>query len=263
MELLLTFQNLQESRIPINYQYYISSWLYKVLSTGDENYATFLHEQGYRVEEREVKNFKHFCFSFLQFTDWSKDNEFFYIKGPELWLRVRFHVDEALKNFVKGLFQDQMLRIKNGPNSMAIFATKSVDLVDTKAGKLPIRFRAISPIVISRKQENGNDRYLKPGEEGYEDLFMHNLVDKVKASFMQWNNSWNPADWHLKILTPPEQIKSKKITIKPDTDKIEVRGFLFDFELNAPHEAIIVGLESGFGKECGQGFGFTDILFER
>lgn len=263
MELNITFQNLQESRIPINYQYYISSWLYKVLSAGDEEYATFLHDQGYQVAENEIKSFKHFCFSFLQFTDWSKDNQFFYVKGPELWLRIRFHIDEALKNFVKGLFQDQMLRIKNGPNSMAIFATKSVDLVDTKPGNLPARIRAVSPIVISRKQENGKDLYLKPGDDDYESIFIHNLVDKVRSSHFEWNNSWETEDWNLKILTLPEQIKSKKITIKPDTDKIEVRGFLFDFELNAPHEAISVGLESGFGKECGQGFGFTDIIFER
>ncbi len=51
--------------LPLNYQYPLSAWIYKVLARGDRGFAEFLHEQGYKMENQ--KTFKLFTFSNLRF----------------------------------------------------------------------------------------------------------------------------------------------------------------------------------------------------
>ncbi|MCU0430987.1 MAG: hypothetical protein MUF42_13565 [Cytophagaceae bacterium] len=64
MILNLTFENPQAiSAIPLNYQYYLGSWVYKIIAEGDHDFARFLHQKGY---VQGAKNFKLFTFSMLQ-----------------------------------------------------------------------------------------------------------------------------------------------------------------------------------------------------
>jgi len=44
--------------LPLNYQYPLSSWIYKVLQKGDAGLSDFLHREGYRLENG--KTFKLF-----------------------------------------------------------------------------------------------------------------------------------------------------------------------------------------------------------
>lgn len=256
MELLLTFQNLGTAHIPYNYQYYISSWIYSVLAKGDASYAQFLHDSGYQVAADKHRNFKHFCFSRLWMENYEPTKEGLIIKGPNLQLSIRFHIDEALKTFVMGLFKEEILKIKNGIDSHAIFLTQSVEMKEVKVVDSPAHIRMLTPLVIGKKQDNGNDLYLEPYHEGFKTLFMYNLIDKVKSSHLEWNDAWKPEEWDISVLTPRDKVKSNKITIKQDTNPIDIRGYLFDFELRAPLEVIKVGLESGFGKHGSLGFGF-------
>ena len=55
MRILLNLQsNTKRKFIPMNYQYYISAWIYKVLKEADSEYATFLHNQGYGKNESHL-----------------------------------------------------------------------------------------------------------------------------------------------------------------------------------------------------------------
>lgn len=51
----------KRQHLPFNYQYPVSSWIYKVLSKADKEFATILHELGYKIENG--KTFKLFTFS--------------------------------------------------------------------------------------------------------------------------------------------------------------------------------------------------------
>ncbi len=68
MRIKITF-NLPGSRLvlPLNYQYPLSAWIYKVLENGDHDFSKFLHEHGYRHDSN--KAFKLFTFSNLLFPD--------------------------------------------------------------------------------------------------------------------------------------------------------------------------------------------------
>ncbi len=39
--------SLYGNKLPINYQYELSAWIYKVIALGDESYARWLHENGF------------------------------------------------------------------------------------------------------------------------------------------------------------------------------------------------------------------------
>lgn len=48
--------------LPLNYQYPLSAVIYKILRRADQEYASFLHETGYRAAN-SLKSFKLFTFS--------------------------------------------------------------------------------------------------------------------------------------------------------------------------------------------------------
>jgi CRISPR-associated endoribonuclease Cas6 len=51
----------KQRMLPMDYQYHISAWIYKVLKQADEDFALFLHEKGYG--KNDPKLYKLFCFS--------------------------------------------------------------------------------------------------------------------------------------------------------------------------------------------------------
>lgn len=260
MELHLTFQNPRPTLIPIDYQYYLSSWIYNILSKGDETYSTFLHDHGYKTPTNS-KIFKLFSFSRLLFEyDQSRDKSSFIIRSPELTMKARFKVDQAIESFVKGLFHDQVLKLKNGYNSMASFDVKTVETRQIQVIEDHAIIRATSPIVISQKTNKGQEEYLSPLHDNFETLFLANLFDKYLASGESLKPIWQQMTPSFKLINP-HYLKSKLVTIKSESrHETKVRGWTFDFELVAPREVIEIGLLGGFGKECGMGFGFGEAL---
>lgn len=58
----ITFNRTGKQRmLPMDYQYYLSAWIYKVLKQADSDFASFLHEKGYG--QSETKLYKLFCFA--------------------------------------------------------------------------------------------------------------------------------------------------------------------------------------------------------
>jgi CRISPR-associated endoribonuclease Cas6 len=51
--------------LPLNYQYPISAWIYRVMANADNEFTRALHESGYKIENG--KSFKLFTFSKLSF----------------------------------------------------------------------------------------------------------------------------------------------------------------------------------------------------
>jgi CRISPR-associated endoribonuclease Cas6 len=121
-----------------------------------------------------------------------------------------------------------------------------------------MRFRALSPICISEPVErNGKltSQYLSPNDAGYEKRFFDNLREK----YLSANEGVKELTGNCKltILSTP---KSKLITIKQGTPaESKVRGYQYDFEIEAPKELMEVGYYTGFGSMNSMGFGLTKI----
>lgn len=270
MELKITFSNpTANTPIPIDYQYYLSSWMYKIISKGDEEYAGFLHDTGYRIPTSSTietpslgrsRVFKLFNFSNLHIPKFKIDKDMLYVQNETISLKARFKVDRALENFIKGLFTGQSLTIKNGFNQMAEFAVTSVETDSIEFEETSLQLKALSPIVISKKRTDGSDEYLSPDHDDYEQLFFHNLLGKYMAAGGQLKPEWQDAV-HTFRLNRNKKVQSKLISItKPNQTPIKVKGYLYEFELQAPSELIKMGLLSGFGKENAMGFGFGDKI---
>ncbi|MDD3357158.1 MAG: CRISPR-associated endoribonuclease Cas6, partial [Dysgonamonadaceae bacterium] len=87
--------------IPINYQYPLSAAIYKILDKGDAAYASFLHEKGYG------KGYKLFTFSDLK-GKFRVRGDRMELMNNQIELLVNFHLPEASRKFIEGLFKTQV-----------------------------------------------------------------------------------------------------------------------------------------------------------
>ena len=60
MRFKLTFESKTRNKqpvIPINYQYPVSSWIYKMIHTGNSEFAEWLHSKGYMDQNKQFRLF--------------------------------------------------------------------------------------------------------------------------------------------------------------------------------------------------------------
>src|SRR4051794_13075965 len=108
MRLKLTLQTLHHPAfLPFNYQYPLSSAIYKIIRSADKEFATFLHNKGYG---EGYKSFKLFTFSDIK-TSFIKNGDRMQLQNDHAELLVCFYIPQAAENFIKGLFLNQRLEI--------------------------------------------------------------------------------------------------------------------------------------------------------
>lgn len=260
MRLQLTLQHRSNQVLPINYQYLISSWIYRTLGNANPEFATWLHENGY---ERSGRKYKLFTFSSLRPRRYAINREAktIILEQSPTQIEITFHIDEAMQNFVMGLFQKQQFQLQSGTAFNAQFEVESIDLQAKPIFVPTMRFRLQSPLCISRNEEGKEHaQYLHPEQEGYTELLLQNLLRKQQAIQLQTvgteiNNEIKiDFPYQFQVLSAP---KSKLIHIKGT----KIRGYLFDFELTAPTDLLELGYFAGFGeKNSALGMGMVRIL---
>ena len=236
----------------MDYQYYLSAWIYKVISNADHDFANFLHTFGYTTGS---KRFKLFCYSPFDFGRpvlW-KEKALFEINTDQLFLYVSFHLAEAAEKFIIGLFNNQQVYVGDQFNGLDLVVRQVERLLEPVLTN-KMNYRAVSPVVISQKDDNGKyARYLAPTDNDYDNLLLHNLLNK-------YNSVPNTAslpenlNFEFKLDSTP---KSKLVTIKPYTpEQSKVRGFVYDFTLTCPVEIQRFILAAGIGEKNSTGFGW-------
>ncbi|MCB9329625.1 MAG: CRISPR-associated endoribonuclease Cas6 [Lewinellaceae bacterium] len=262
MQFKITLQRLSpESAIPINYQYELSAWIYKVLREADAGYADFLHRKGYTSGR---KSFKLFCFSQLQVSRRRIEGDRLHLLSQTVELHLGFYLDRTAEEFVRGLFQEQTFRLGDR-KSQVRFGVQTVEMRPPALPAAPglVRIRTLSPLVIGRKNADGNDDYLHPDDPDFAPLLFLNLQEKYAAATGQPPPAWWDATrfGFRPVGQPP---KSQLITIKSGTTaETRVRGWRFDFELDVPGELVEVGVLAGFGRMNSEGFGFGEVVGSR
>jgi len=119
MQFLLQLVSTKQSAIlPINYQYPLSAATYKILSKGNAGYAQFLHEEGYG------KGYKFFTFSDVK-GKFKRKGDRLQLLDNTLELVVCFHLPEASRTFIEGLFRSQEIVIAD-KKSKATFNVQSI-----------------------------------------------------------------------------------------------------------------------------------------
>lgn len=244
--------------LPFNYQYELSSWIYKVLQQSDERYSYFLHEQGY---VHAKKQFKLFCFSNMELRPSPKPQaEGLLLQNDILSFRISFYALEASEHFVVGLFMHQKGSIGNTKHRID-FVVERIEAHPLGQLAEQMRLKTVAPLVVARKKANGYDDYLHPQEVDFKELFLKNLLDKYQAAGQELQAEWQDYAFELEVYEP---IKSKLVHIKQGTEGLtKVKGYLFSFRLKAPQALMELGLLAGFGKENAQGFGACEIVKDK
>lgn len=170
---LITKQSNQ--RLTFNYHYPLGAAKYKIIERAHETYAHFLHEQGYK---HGGKSFKFFTFSDLQ-TPFTREADKMVMATNTAHLTIGFEVPDAAENFIKGLFMNQQIDIADSSNK-ASFIVEQVNSTTKQVftNNKILTFQPMSPLVVGRSNERGNDDYVSPEEPDFSLLFNTNLISK-------------------------------------------------------------------------------------
>jgi CRISPR-associated endoribonuclease Cas6 len=254
MELLLKLSRKTGHVLPANYQYALSSWIYKVISRADTEYSTFLHEKGFVFEGRK---FKMFTFSQLDLRPYELSGNQIRLLGKEITLVIRFLVDSGVEHFIKGLFMEQRFGLGDR-NNVVDFEVTAVETAASPVFKDKMQYQCLSPVCVSRLRPDGSAEYLSPADPGYGQLLVANLQRKARALATEDHEMVAaPAEMHFRLLNNP---RKKGIHIKEGSEShTQVIGYLFHFELTATAELHETGYFAGFGEKNSMGFGCVAV----
>lgn len=255
MRFRLTLNRTTKQRmLPMDYQYYISAWIYKVLRYADEDFAHFLHEKGYGQDAPKL--YKLFCFSPLDFGRpvlW-KDKKLFEIDAHDIVFKISFDVPEAASNFIKGLFMQQSFYLGDKFNGIDFTVTQVEALAEPLFAEL-MNYHLVTPWVVSYQTEQDQyPKYLSPDNERFNALAIKHLVEKYNNT----RNSVNILNDQIK-LDITTSFKRAGFVIKPGTrEESRVVGNLFDFELSTPVEVHQMIWNAGVSEKSSSGFGWVE-----
>jgi len=246
----------KQRMLPMDYQYYISAWIYSVLKQADSDFARFLHEKGYGQDASKL--YKLFCFSPMDFGKpklW-KEKKLFEIDAHYIKFKVSFDVPEAASNFIKGLFMRQEFYLGDKFNGIDFAVTQVEALAEPHFSEI-MKYHLVTPWVVSYQSEHDKyPQYLSPDDERFHSLAIKHLVEK-------YNNTRNN---HVKIssdqmkLSLKTSFKRAGFVMKPGTrEESRVVGNLFDFELSAPVEVHRMIWNAGVSEKSSSGFGWLAL----
>jgi CRISPR-associated endoribonuclease Cas6 len=238
--------------IPINYNYFISSFLYRTIETADSEYSKWLHDTGYASGS---KSFKYFTFSGLNIPERELvHNSYISVLSPRIELTVSMLSDKAIESFVIGMFEKKKLSIHNNC-AKSEFDIHTVERLPDPQYSNCMTFRTMSPVVISKNvifKDKPSAKYLSPDDEDFGEYFAKNLLEKHNA--LPHNGSGDQPE--LESFECTDTAKSRLITIREGLpEETKVKGYTFNFRLKGSPELMKLGYEAGFGNLCSLGFG--------
>ena len=244
--------------LPINYQYELSSVIYKIINKANTEFANFLHNEGYTTNN---KAFRLFTFSHLNLDKAKVIPEAGRLEHMGVNASFEFSclIDKTAEEFIRGLFMDQEFTLGD-PISQVSYQVSHIEAVKPPVFMDSMTYRCLSPIFIRKKRAVGGEDYLKPGDPDYEKLILSNLVAKTQAlALAGLEGNYSDKEVNLKLHTKGK-IYKKGITIKQNTaEASKLIGYNYEFELIAPKELHEIGYYAGFGNLGSQGFGCVEV----
>lgn len=261
MQLKLQLFTTQHSAlVGFNYQYGLSSALYGIIAQGDEVYAKFLHNSGYRTNGRR---FKLFTFSDLS-VPFQNAGDRMRLKAQDATLTVCFYLPQAAETFVKGLFLHRILEIADFKSKVRFEITGveseaepqwSLDSMEP----MELVLEPISPIVAGFLDDADRLQYLPPDDERWSERIIDNLAGKYRALQPMDDAAYAALKQriHIQILPADKPLQQRLITFKAGTpQQTRVKGFTrFKILMNAPQVIVQLALGAGLGKHNAEGMG--------
>lgn len=244
--------------LPINYQYPLSAAIYKIVAKGDATYAQFLHEQGYG------KGFKHFTFSDLK-GKFKIQGDRIHLLNPQVTFQINFHLPEASRNFVEGLFRSEKIVLADSMSKVSFQIQSILSIRNPLDGKenneiIQCTVRTISPIVIGTKTAQENYQFLAPDHDSYTEMIIQNWRNKIESCFDA--SIAQNAILNAKVVLYEKPFRSRLVTIKANTqEETKIRGFInFKLILTGEKKFVELLINSGVGIYNAQGMGCVEVI---
>jgi CRISPR-associated endoribonuclease Cas6 len=266
MRLKIKLNAKDSDSISLNYNYSLSAAIYKLLKLGSEEFASFLHEIGYKSNK---KTYKLFTFA-LKFESTVLTGNRLQLKSPVAYLYISSPlIEDFIKNFIIGTFEQQTIEIYSGFTKTK-FIINQAEITPPPVFHDEMNFTLITPMVLSiNKIINGTAvQYYFRYDDDIDEMnrvFKKNLTNKYEAITNSIYNGegvkfkWDE-DYIDKALRKGKRL-SKKVSITKDIkNPIDVVGIFCPFNTNGDPELIKVGYECGFGEKNSMGFGMAEVF---
>jgi len=245
--------------IPVNYQSEIASWVNKMLHFENADFKNWLSENKYL---NHLGEYNLFTFSDVFFAPHKVQKEKMIVEDGNAGMIISFYAPQEIEPFIASIFGKQEFKIGDSGAKVAfqISEVTSLQLPDFSSMQQAV-FSALSPILIAEPGKS-SDTFIPPDQKDFDKVFFKSLMFKYAnlVKYMpsaQGSGLSNLNELKFKLLSKP---KTKIIKIKTDTPhQKSVKGYLFDFEVNAPAELLKIGYNAGFGELNNLGFGCCEI----
>ena len=238
-------------RLPINYNYFLTGVIYQFLKESDPEYANFLHQDGYELENRR---FKLFTFSQLMAKRREIRGEQIHFRSPLTWY-VSSSQEPFLQNFAASLMQTGILQIQRQR-----LQVQNVEVLRQPHFGSQMTFRCLSSITMSTVRERNGQlgtHYCLPDDPQFSELVWQNLIRKYEAVHQH-----PPTEKSFAMTFDQAYIDKRKgrVTRLVDYKGTKIRGVIAPFHVIGAPELIRVGYECGFGDKNSMGFGMAEVL---
>lgn len=254
IKLKLTHVDENGFNVPINYNHYLTSLIYKTIGDSSDDYASFLHDEGY--SNREVdKKFKLFTFSQLRFSNMEVEDEMIKSESPGVNWYISSPVTQFIEHLATGLLDSGKVRI-----GQETFYVEQISSLEPPNFSEEMDFLCMSPIVSStmvRKSGDLKTYYYRYDDGELSSALRSNLENKYKLIHGE-----KSTEKSFKIKFDEDYIERRKGKVSKlvDFKGIKIKGIFAPFTVKGDPELIKLGYQSGFGEKGSMGFGMVEEI---
>jgi len=240
--------------LPVNYQFELGSWFYRMLNTTGSPLHNHLVSSGHLNKD---KPFKNFVFSHLSVPDRKIASDRLLIQCERVSLIFSTFPDPDLVPLVTSNFLDTRFMLGD-KLSQVPFHVEKVEKIPEPEFTDKMTFRTISPIHLSAKiPGRKNELHLSPEDDSYTGYFYENLQQKYSLLFGH-AHPHEPVAGKFKLRS---EVTQKGITINTGTSgQSKLIGYQLRFRLQTDPDLIRSGYYLGFGEKNHLGFGCCENL---
>ncbi|MEM3829323.1 MAG: CRISPR-associated endoribonuclease Cas6 [Conexivisphaerales archaeon] len=240
MRILITLESPATVSLPVNYNYFLTSMIYRNLP---QSFA-FIHDNGYAYEKRK---FKFFTFSWLQGHYSFKGNTL--LMDGKISFIFSSPIDTLAKDMAKSILSENSVAIGN-----VILNVESVNILPDPDFSSEMYVKMLSPVTMysTLKTAEGKKKtyYYSPFEKEFSQLIEKNILKKYKALNGKENN--NPRFLVTPIGRQKEVFTNYKGTV--------VRAWNGIFKMEGSPDLMKLAYDAGIGGKNPEGFGCFDVI---
>ncbi|MGE5499719.1 MAG: CRISPR-associated endoribonuclease Cas6 [Syntrophothermus sp.] len=266
MRLKLILSTDINTSIPVNYNYALSSAIYKLLQFSSPEFAEFLHGKGFKTNQR---TYKLFTFSLRPEKSLIFGRDII-LKSPFVNLFITTPlVEDFVKSILSGTAEQKIVELFADYTKVE-FCIRNIEVMQEPNFGARAKFIMLNPLVLStRVVRNGRKQqyYLRYDEDpaNINRILNINLANKYELmTGREYNGPGVALSWdqdYIRRMLENGKKMSKKITITKDPkNPIDIIGIQCPFVLEGDPELIKTGYRCGFGEKNSMGFGMAEVV---